>query len=304
MEDPDSFPPTPRNTTPQESPRSIRSYNQHDIPAVEPPEYPAVVMKESRNLQVATLLLPSPSYEEVSESDDEWFPLSTKGGLRRKNKLRDIEDTENPPPSYLSVTSEGSDIDLRPISDKRVRSKFKTRSSRTSISIIPQAQRNNPESSDEEDAISNRPNVRIRLLKRKSNKELKLEPASEEAALLNLSKDNGTIISKQMSTKDDNVLREDDNKKFESEPVLFRSSINNDDCTNDERIYQTDSEAGTNQKETVKNKTFSPVLDRYANNLSSYNKLARHAILNNSFRNNEACPNTSIAANNIDKERE
>lgn len=304
MENPDSFPPTPRNMTPQESPRSIRIYNQQDIPTVEPPEYPAVLIAESPNLQVAALLPPSPSYEEVSESDDEWFPLSKKGGLRRKNKLRDNEDTENPPPSYLSVTSEGSDIDLHPISDKRVRLKLKTRSSRTSVSIIPQVQRNNSESSDEEDVVSNKPNVRICLLKQKSNKELTLEPASEEAGLLNLSNNNRAGISKQMPIKDDKVLRENDNKEFEKEPVLSRSSINKDDCTNAHRIYQTNTEAGTNQKATVTNKTFSPVLDGYANNLSSYNKLARHAILNNSFRNDEACPNTSIVANNIGKESE
>lgn len=304
MEDPDSFPPTPQNVTPKASPRSTRSYNHQDIPSVEPPEYPTVVMTETRNQQVAALFTPPPLYEEVSESDNEWFPLDEKGCLRRESKLAENEDTEDPPPSYLSLTSEGSDIDLRPISHKRVRSKLRTRSSRTSISTIPQAQRNNIESSDEEDVISSKPNVRIRSSKRKSHKELMFQPASEETALLFLSKGNGTTLSNKIPTKDDKVLKEDDNKGFESEPVLLRSSINDDDSRNDQQVYHTDDDVGTNHKVTVTNKTFNPALDRYANNLSSYNELARHAILNNSFRNSETNPNTSVAANNFNKERE
>ena len=303
MADPDTFPPTPPNMTPQASPHSTRSYSKQDIPTVEPPEYPALGMVELPNQQVAGLLPPLPSYEAVSESDDEWFPLNKKARLSRKNKTTDNDDTDNPPPSYLSVTSEGSDIDLRPISNDRVRSKLRSRSSRTSISTMQQAQKNNSESSDEEDIFSNKPNVRIRLPKPKSNKESKLEPTVEEASLSGQSTDNENCISKQIPTKDSKVFNEDEDDTFETEPVSFRFSNNNDSSRNDQCVYHTDGEAGTNHKVTVTNKRFSPVLDKYSTNFSSYNELARHAILNNSFRNSETSPNTSISANNVDIER-
>ena len=302
MADPDTFPPTPPNMTPQASPRSTRSYNQQDIPTMKPPEYPALAMVEPPNQQVAGLLPPLPSYEAVSESDDEWFPLNKKGRLRRKNKVADNDDTDNPPPIYLSVTSEGSDKDLRPISNDRVRSKLRSRSSRTSISTMQQAQKNNSESSDEEDIISNKPNVRIRLPKRKLNKELKVEPNGEAASLSSQSTDNENCISKQVPTKDDKIFNEDEDDAFETEPSSFRFSNNNDSSRNDQCLYHTDGEAGTNHKVTVTNKRFSPVLDKYSNNFSTYNELARHAILNNSFRNNETNPNISISANNVDME--
>ena len=302
MADPDTFPPTPPNMTPQASPPSIRSYNQQDLPTVEPPKYPALAMVEPPNQQAGGLLPPLPSYEAVSESDDEWFPLNKKDRLRRKNKTTDNDDTDNPPPSYLSVTSEGSDKDLRPISNDRVRSKLKSRSSRTSISTMQQAQKNNSESSDEEDIISNKPNVRIRLPKRKTNKELKLERTGEGASLSSQSTDNENCISKQIPTNDDKVFNEDDDDAFETEPVSFRFSNNNDSSRSDQCVYHTDGETGTNHKVTFTNKRFSPVLDKYSNNFSSYNELARHAILNNSFKNSETSPNTSISANNVDIE--
>ena len=105
-------------STPQASPIMTRT-----LPTVQPPEYPGLRITEqprSRSssstfpveLEMSTLSVPIlPSYDVVSESEDEWFPVHTSPGQRTRSKSKLVGENGNPP-SYQAVTSEGSDLEM------------------------------------------------------------------------------------------------------------------------------------------------------------------------------------------------
>jgi len=140
MAEPDNYPTTPIDT-PRQSPLLIRT----PIPIIEPPEYTVVSLHENNATDHLNVLPPLPSYNAVSESEDEWFQkkkLKNKKTTANTNIAMDTFTTGEQPPSYEAVTSEGSDMDVIMATNSRKKhSKLKSRSHRSSISSMPQAQR-------------------------------------------------------------------------------------------------------------------------------------------------------------------
>ncbi|XP_066912392.1 uncharacterized protein [Clytia hemisphaerica] len=160
-------------STPQASP--IMSRSPH-LPTVLPPKYPGkdnehdISRRNSANIEMATLPLPTtPSYDVVSESEDEWFPVQTSPSTRSRSRSKLVGENGNPP-SYLAVTSEGSEAENHaaeansptPLNDTRNKNRA-SRSKRTSLSTIHKAHRTLSHSdSDEETEESDHENRRKR----------------------------------------------------------------------------------------------------------------------------------------------
>ena len=150
------------------------------LPTINPPEYSGIenndIQSSSRQnsihseahsrptspTNIEMLPLPLPTYELVSESEDEWFPVNHSSPPRvstaspTKTNLLGVSGC---PPSYEAVTSEGSDTEIighrgqaSVPHEEPMRNKARTsRSKRTSSSSIRNALNNHDSDSDNEE---------------------------------------------------------------------------------------------------------------------------------------------------------
>jgi hypothetical protein len=232
------------------------------------------------------LALPLPTYELVSESEDEWFPVNHSSPSRQPTTTATSASTPKTktnllgvsgcPPSYEAVTSEGSDSEIQNIAQQHVdlyknegttRNKTRTsRSKRTSTSSIRNALNDN--NSDSEDNEESDRNERRGKSKRKRSSNTSTNSV-ESADLPDL-----PVIS----SDPEGELEETD-----VTPTQHLPSENNNDVTNGRpsspMFLTVPSQFDLGAVHHPGNSA-SPESNRKFNRSRSYTDLARHAIYN------------------------
>lgn len=146
MAEPELYPATPIT-----SPETLsRGQNSVRLPSVDPPDYPGA--DEHIEGMALEVLPPLPSYDVVSESEDDWVAVKNTRSARPKKVIKStLVGLDGNPPCYNAVTSEGSENEGAAVAaSSKNRGRLQSRSQRTSTSNMYQA-RSNPSDSDSDE---------------------------------------------------------------------------------------------------------------------------------------------------------